>query len=82
MPAPINSPRTRVIETAKGYVAQMSCDSLTWFDLPDPVLLRRDACIADEDRLADAKYYATRMAMAAWALPASGKTVWLSDARQ
>lgn len=81
MPAPINSPRTRVIDTAKGYVAQMSCDGLTWFDLPDPVLLSRDACIADEDRLADSKYYATRMAMAAQALPSVGKTVWMSDGK-
>jgi hypothetical protein len=81
MPAPINSPRTRVIETATGYVSQMCCDGLTWFDLPDPVLLSRYANIADEDRLADQKYYATRMAMAAQETPSHGRVVWTSDGK-
>lgn len=75
MPTPINSVRTRVIDTSSGYVAQLSTDSMMWYDLPLAGFMQE---VMDEP--ADTKYLATRVAMAAQQLPSMGRVIWQSDA--
>lgn len=37
MPAPINAPHVKVVETSEGFMPQFTTDSLLWFNLlPSP----------------------------------------------
>lgn len=70
MPSPINSIKTRVIQTEEGFEAQATIDGLSWFNLPEPDGLME---------LGDYKYLAMRVAIRGNQIPVEGTVVWTSD---
>lgn len=71
MPSPINSVRTRVIDTGSGYVAQLSTDGLMWRDVE---------CFGMGERF-NAEAFAEHLSGFAGTLPSRGTVVWSSDAK-